>query len=224
MLFDAAGTLIRPREPVAATYARFFAEQGASVPASRLAEAFSRVLHSMPPMVFPDADRARTHALERGWWHELVRRTLRTADGSARPRDFEACFDALFTHYATPEAWEPMPGARAALDALAARGLRLAVVSNFDHRLPPLLEALGLGARIERVVLPAEAGAAKPDPRIFRVALAALDVAPAEAAYVGDDPDDDHAGASAAGLWAIDVRRLATLAELPERLQRKDLP
>jgi putative hydrolase of the HAD superfamily len=159
---------------------------------------------------------------ERSWWREIVRRTLRAADGTARPRDFEACFAALFAHYATPAAWEPMPGAAEALDALAARSMRLAVVSNFDHRLPPLLAALGLDHGIQCIVLPADAGAAKPDPRIFAFALEALGVAAGEAVYVGDDPADDHAGAAAAGLRAVDVRSLATLALLPAILERQE--
>jgi len=224
VLFDAAGTLIGLREPVGATYARFFAAEGAVVPASRLEEAFPRVLRGMPAMVFPGASREQARALERDWWREIVRRTLRAADGTARLRDRDACFDALFAHYATPAAWEARPGAAQALDALAARGLRLAVVSNFDQRLLLLLAALGLGRRLERIVLPVDAGVAKPDPRIFAVALRALDVSPAEAVYVGDDPANDHEGAAAAGLRAVDVRALATLALLPELLERKDGP
>jgi putative hydrolase of the HAD superfamily len=218
VLFDAAGTLIRLREPVGSTYARFFAAQGAEVPASRLDEAFARVLPGMPPMVFPGVAPEETRRRERDWWREVVRRTLRTADGSARPRDFEACFDALFAHYATPAAWESMPGVDEALASLASRGLRLAVVSNFDQRLRGLLAALGLARRFEHIVLPADAAAAKPDPRIFLVALEALAVLPAAAAYVGNDPVEDHDASTRAGLRAVDVRGLATLTALPDLL------
>ena len=91
-------------------------------------------------------------------------------------------------------------------------------MSNFDLRLPRLLEALDLASRLDAVVLPAHVGAAKPDPAPFTRALSELDC-PAEAAvYVGDDPDRDDAGARAAGLRAIPVGELATLAELPARL------
>lgn len=224
VLFDAAGTLIRPRENVGATYARAFAAHGAALPESRVAEAFGRVLAAMPPMVFADAAPDRVAEREKAWWREVVRRTLRAADGTARLRDFDACFDALFAHFAAASAWEPMPGAARALAALAARGLRLAVVSNFDQRLRPLLAALGLARFFDCIVLPADAGAAKPDPRIFTFALEALGVLAAEAVVVGDDPTDDHAGAVAAGLRAVDVRSLATLALLPSLLERKEPP
>ena len=67
-------------------------------------------------------------------------------------------------------------------------------------------------------MLPADVGAAKPDRRIFALALARLDVPASEALYVGDDEDRDVAGARAAGLEAIDVRSLATLSQLPARV------
>ena len=222
VLFDAAGTLIRPRESVGVTYARRFAEHGAVIGAERVGDAFARVMRGMPPMASGAAEAAA--AREKDWWREVVRRTLRAADGTARLRDFDACFEALFAHYAAASAWEPAPGAAEALETLAARGLRLAVVSNFDRRLPALLAGLGLARFFDRVVLPSDAGASKPDPRIFAFALEALGVSPAQAVYVGDDPSDDHEGAAAAGLRAVDVRALATLALLPEILARKEDP
>ncbi len=217
-LFDAAGTLIAPAEPVGETYARAAAAHGAPIPAWRLDDAFRRVLRRAPPLAFPGEAPDRVAALERGGRRERVRETLRAADQTARVADFEALFDGLFAHFARPEAWRARPGAGEALAALGARGLRLAVVSNFDHRLEPILAGLGLAGFFEAVVRPAHAGAAKPDAQIFACALARLGVAPAEAVYVGDDAEQDVAGARAAVLAAIDVAELATLAELPARI------
>jgi putative hydrolase of the HAD superfamily len=83
------------------------------------------------------------------------------------------------------------------------------MVSNFDHRLPAVLAELALAPLLDTVVLPADAGAAKPDARIFQLALARLHVAPGEALYIGDDADDDLAGASAAGLRVAHAARIA---------------
>ncbi len=221
VLFDAAGTLIRPREEVGVTYARFFAAEGARLPAERVGDAFSRVLRGMPAMAFPGADTADLERHERGWWREVVRRTLRAADGTARLRDFDACFAAIFAYYATPLAWEVMPGAEEALATLASRGVRIGVVSNFDQRLRALLADLGLGRWIECIVLPSDVGAVKPAPEIFAAALRALGVAAQHAVHVGDDPTEDHSGAAAAGIRAVDVRTLATLAGLPELIDRE---
>ena len=217
VLFDAVGTLILLREPVGATYARVARDHGVRLPAARLGDAFARVLASAPPNVHTGAEAAER---ERGWWRARVRETFRAADGRARFDDFEACFAALWRHYAGAEAWRLAPGAREGLDALAARGLSLGVLSNFDQRLHGILHELGLDACFDSVVLPADAGAAKPDRAIFAAALDALGVPAARALYVGDRADEDVAGATAAGLFALDVASLPDLGALPKALDR----
>jgi putative hydrolase of the HAD superfamily len=90
----------------------------------------------------------------------------------------------------------PEPGAFEAVRRLQRRGLALCVVSNWDVGLAEHLERLGL--RLP-VVTSAEAGAAKPDAAIFRIALERLGVEPQRALHVGDSPEDE-AGAQAAGM------------------------
>ena len=48
-----------------------------------------------------------------------------------------------------------------------------------------------------------EAGVAKPDPRIFAIALERLGADPAEAVMIGDSWVNDIAGAAAAGVRSI---------------------
>jgi putative hydrolase of the HAD superfamily len=218
VLFDAAGTLVATREPVGETYARLAAAHGVRLPAWRLEDAFRRALRSAPAPVFPGAPPELVRARERDWWRQVVRRTFRAADASARFPDFDAFFAELYDAFARPELWRAAEGAAQALAALRARGLATGVVSNFDGRLPGILRGLGLAPLLDVVVLPADAGAAKPDPRSFRCALERLGVAPHEAVFVGDDPVEDVEGARRAGLFAIRARGPATLAELPDRL------
>jgi HAD superfamily hydrolase (TIGR01509 family) len=92
--------------------------------------------------------------------------------------------------------FEPLPAAFETCNELAGRGYRLAVVSNWDVGLRGQLAQLGLDVP---VVTSAEAGAPKPDPAIFRLALARLEVEPARALHVGDS-DADEEGARAAGM------------------------
>jgi HAD superfamily hydrolase (TIGR01549 family) len=90
-----------------------------------------------------------------------------------------------------------------ALARLRGAGLRLGVVSNSDGRVVEALEAAGLRGYFDVVVDSALAGVEKPDPAIFRTALDALGVPPAEALYVGDLYDVDVLGANAAGMPAM---------------------
>lgn len=222
VLFDAAGTLIETARPVGEVYAERAAAHGVRLSPARLADAFGRILAQAPPRVFPDAPAAEIAELERGWWRRVVRSTFLATDGAARFDDFERFFAELFAHYATPAAWRARPGAREALAQLRTQGLATGCVSNFDGRLPGILAGLGLAEPLGVVMLPAEARAAKPDPRCFALALARLAVAPAEAVYVGDDAERDLAGARAAGLAAIDATGLATLADLPALLASRE--
>ena len=93
--------------------------------------------------------------------------------------------------------FRPLPGVVDAIAALRARGLALAVVSNWDCSLPERLHEAGLD--LDVTVSCAEAGAAKPDPAIFRLALERLGVRPERTLHVGDTSDDEE-GARAAGL------------------------
>lgn len=218
VLFDVAGTLIAPAEPVGETYARLAREHGVELSPARIEEAFRRVLAAAPANVHPGETRERAIELERAWWRARVRETFLAADGSARFRDFDAYFAALWEHFAGGGAWRERAGASEALRALRASRRRLAIVSNFDQRLRPILRALGLYDFFEVIVTPADCGAAKPSRAIFDACLAGLGASARDCVYVGDHARLDVEAAHAAGLTPIDVAELATLADLPARL------
>lgn len=214
VLFDAAGTLLAPREPVGESYARLARRYGVTLSAWRVGDAFRRIFAQAEPMVFPAAAPEEVDALERAWWRSIVRATFLAADSAQRFSDFDAFFEQIWARFAAAESWRARPGSHELLARLCARGLRTGVVSNFDRRLPRILEGLGLAAHLDAVVLPSDARAAKPDRRIFTMALERLGVAAAEALFVGDDAQRDLEGARAAGLQAVDATVLATLSDL----------
>lgn len=72
---------------------------------------------------------------------------------------------------------------------------------------PADLEAIGLAHHFKISVAAHRFGRPKPDPEIFLAACRALEVAPSEAAYVGDDPVIDVEGAQKAGLQGIWLNR-----------------
>ena len=214
VLFDAAGTLLAPREPVGESYARLARDYDVELSAWRVGEAFRRIFSQAEPMVFPEAKPEESPSLERDWWKRVVRSTFLAADSTKRFSDFDAFFERLWARFAAPDSWLLRPGSRELLARLRTRGLRIGVVSNFDRRLPAILEGLGLTAQLDVIVLPSDARAAKPDRRIFALALERIGVAAAEALFVGDDEQLDLEGARAAGLRAVDATALATLSDL----------
>jgi 2-haloalkanoic acid dehalogenase type II len=111
-----------------------------------------------------------------------------------------------------------------ALQELRQRGERLVAVSNWDCSLPAVLERCGLGELLDGVVSSAAAGARKPDPAIFQKALELAGIGPDQALHVGDTPEEDVAGARAAGIRALLIDRsgnggdIASLSEIREHL------
>ena len=208
--FDAAGTLIRVAEPVGETYARIAAQVGATLAPADLDVAFREILPSMPPMAFPDIDEPDLQDAERGWWRDLVERVVRHA---GRVDAFDDYVDALFAYYAAGAAWRTYPEAHSVLEAVRRRGLRIAVVSNFDSRLPPILRELGLEPLVDTIVYSTGCGAAKPSPRIFHYTLEQLGVTPKSTLHVGDSLSADFDGAGAAGLKAVHLNRADGIPE-----------
>ncbi|MEA2399450.1 MAG: hypothetical protein QOK25_3006 [Thermoleophilaceae bacterium] len=102
------------------------------------------------------------------------------------------------------EAYPEVPGA---LAEMRERGVRLVAASNWDWSLPEVLERAGLRALLDGVVCSAVAGAAKPDAAVFSAALAVAGCDAGEALHAGDSLEKDVAGARAAGLRAVLVRR-----------------
>jgi len=91
------------------------------------------------------------------------------------------------------------------LGRLAAR-YRLGLVSNFYGNLDTVCEDLGLRALFSVIVDSTAVGCTKPDPRIFRHALAALGCEPGDALFVGDSLPRDMVGARRVGIehvWLV---------------------
>jgi putative hydrolase of the HAD superfamily len=102
---------------------------------------------------------------------------------------------------------EPDGQALAVLDELRAAGVRLAIVSNAASHSERLLDRFGLRDRVSATAMSWSVGVLKPDPLIYRTALAALGVVPGQAAYVGDGGDDELGGARRLGLRTVLVER-----------------
>ena len=99
------------------------------------------------------------------------------------------------------------PEAQAVLEALRPR-YRNALITNWDHApwIRRWLVDSEIGGWFEDIVISDEAGFAKPDPRIFMIALERLGLEPGEMAYVGDAPEDVR-GALAVGSIPILIKR-----------------
>ena len=203
LLLDAMGTLITLRQPLGITYAELAARHGLRAEPEAIGRAFARLYPEAPPLAFPGLADGALRQAEIGWWGRLIDAVLLATAGVAAPLELH---HQLFEAFADPALWRVYDDVPPMLERWRAAGLRLAVVSNFDSRLAGLLVGLGLAERFAAVVVSSRAGAAKPSPRPFQLALDALGATAEQAWHVGDSPEDE-AGARAAGLRCLIVRR-----------------
>ncbi len=220
--FDATGTLIEVAESVGTVYSRAAQAAGIKLPAWRLDDAFARVLRHAPSLASVGAaaaSRAEREAAEIAWWCERVRQTFQATDSTVEFADPKAFALTLFETYRSAEAWRARPGARELLVALRAEGFGLGLASHFDHRLPKLLEDLALIEFFSAIEIPSLHGRAKPDRSVFEALARALGARLDELAYVGDDAPEVLEAIRVLGLLVIDVRQVAALPEIADRLR-----
>jgi putative hydrolase of the HAD superfamily len=114
---------------------------------------------------------------------------------------------SVYDAFGRAERWRVYDDVAASFDRLAARGIKIGVISNWDRRLRQLLVELGLHERVGAVISSAMVGLHKPDPRIFEFACDRLGVTPQAAAHVGDHYYADVLGARVAGMTPVLIDR-----------------
>jgi putative hydrolase of the HAD superfamily len=212
--FDVGGTLIKPQPSVGHVYAEVAAKNGfKNVSPDDLNRQFAAAWRGM-----------KTFNHRREEWAALVDKTFA---GLVKNPPSATFFPELYDRFSEPDAWQVFEDVASTLDYLASKGINLGIISNWDERLRPLLDRLGLARYFEVIIVSCEVGFPKPSPVIFQQAAKKLGVAPQFILHVGDCPKNDAAGAKSAGFAGLllDRRReeeseedIGSLWELERRL------
>jgi len=187
--FDVGGTLIQPWPSVGHVYAEVASRNGLLVSPELLNRQFAEAWKGFDGFNHTKED-----------WRRMVDLTFQ---GLARTPPSLTFFEQLYSRFMAPEVWRTFPDVLQALEMLRSRGLKLAVISNWDERLRPLLHSLELDRYFEEIVISCEVGAAKPSVMIFSRTAEALKLSPSEILHVGDDAIADVGGAHGAGFKAV---------------------
>jgi len=103
--------------------------------------------------------------------------------------------------------YQPFPDALQVLRKLG-QTFRLGLVTNGPCDLQyDKLDVAGLKGCFGAILVSREVGIAKPDPRIFAIALDRLEVPASDAVFVGDTPKTDIVGSHGAGMKAVWLNR-----------------
>ena len=141
------------------------------------------------------------------WWAALEPRfaaafaAVGVDEGSAR-----RMAKAVRGAYLVPERWRLYDDALPVLEELSARGWEHVLLTNHVPELGEILRHLGLDGYLRGVSNSAKTGYEKPHPEAFRGVLEKLSGTDA-VWMIGDSAEADVAGAEAAGIPAILVRR-----------------
>jgi HAD superfamily hydrolase (TIGR01509 family) len=158
------------------------------------------------------------HGEARARGEDFFRRVLEAAGAEPVRIGLEAAATHVWDEHLRDNLWTRVfPGVHEALALLKQAGLRLGVISNAEGTIRALLERIGVLDAFELVLDSAIVGVAKPDPRIFEMALQGLAVAPDRAVMVGDSVAADVKGAWGAGVPAalIDPFDVHPLCQAP---------
>lgn len=211
LTFDVTGTLIHsPR--LGALYSEVLGRHGIQVDPHQAGRLVREVWQELACRADPGSDRFTANpAGPRGWWKRFLDRFCEHLEAPP-PSPFAAA--ELYHRFASAEAWKVYSEVPGVLSRLQEAGLRLGVISNWDPRLPDLLERLDLARFFDAIVYSSAVGVEKPDRRIFLHAVERLRVPPGSALHVGDGRLEDVEGALGAGLRALHLDRLRGTGDL----------
>ena len=222
VFFDAGETLVHPHPSFAELFARVLHREGHDVS--------PELVHDRVHVVSDRfAEAARDEELwttspekSRAFWHSVYDIFL---DDLEVP-ETAGLHEVLYGEFTDVSNYALFDDVMPVLERLRDADVTLGVVSNFEEWLERLLDALGVSPFFEVRVISGIEGMEKPDPRIFRLALARAGVPASRSVYVGDNPVFDVGPAAEIGMLPvlIDRRdrfpgfssaRIRTMADLP---------
>lgn len=218
--FDIHGTLIHsPR--LGEVYAEILGRHGIEVGSHEAFDTVRRVWEEFSCRREPGQDLFASHPQgSRGFWYEFIDRVCLLLGREPASRFAKA---ELYQAFTGPEPWEVFEEVPEVLSAIESKGIPMVVVSNWDDRLPILLERLEIARFFESIVFSAGVGSEKPFSTIFLRALEELSLPAQEVVHVGDRLREDVEGARGVGMQSIhltrdsgtgDLRDLRPLVEL----------
>ena len=213
VLFDAGDTLLAPAPSFQGRFVAVAAAHGLPLEEAAVDAAIAEAVRAAEwPADWTDP------ATQRSFWVGFYRQVLAALghegmEGSGEPQGGAPVglelAEALFAAFSDPAGYRLFDDARPALEALAGRGLKLGVVSNFEPWLEDVLALEGVDHLFAAVAISGKLGVAKPDPEIFLAALAEAGADPAATVHVGDQPANDVAAARAVGITPVLIDRFA---------------
>lgn len=198
IFFDVDFTLIYPGPMFQGEgYVQFCRRYGMEVDAGRFPHA---VLAAAPVL-----DEVQSHEYDASIFVRYTRRIIEEMGGAGDQLD--ACATEIYAEWAACQHFFLYDDVEPALRELAARGLKIGLISNSHRCLVSFQQHFALDGLIAAAISSSEHGYLKPHPSIFESALARAGVSATESVMVGDSYAHDVEGARQVGMRGILVQR-----------------
>lgn len=214
VFFDAGNTLLRVHPSIGNIYSESAEKFGVNVSPEQIEKSFQEHWKNTLPLVSNEGHRL-TYEKERDWWRYIVREVFQPF---VPFENFEAFFESLYERFARSDTWRLYDDVASVLDYLKSRDLKLAIVSNWDSRLPALCDQLGITSFFQTVVVSSLVGYEKPHPAIFQIALERTQLSPKQVLYIGDDPFLDYQAAQKLDIHALHLDRYGRFPAHPDKI------
>jgi putative hydrolase of the HAD superfamily len=199
VFFDFGDTLAYRARPIFEIWQEIAAERGIILSEEALVEARTAADAFYGPQVYEFKGR-----MNEFWdlYHKCILERLEIADPNGSL--LRAVNSALPS---TTKWYELFPESLHVISTLKERGCGVGIVTNSTEGILERLKNLGLNEYLDTVVCSQEAGAEKPDPAPFILALRRSGRSAGECIFVGDSPEADIQGARSVGIEAILIDR-----------------
>ncbi len=207
VLFDVDFTLAKPGPDLGPDgYRRFGERHGLVLDPARYATARAAAIETL--------ERHPELRHDEELWFAFTERIIRGMGGDAdAARDLAVEMTRLWENSANFDLYDDV---LPVIADLRRHGLKLGLISNSAREIAEFVAHHALD--VDCAITSRSHGWTKPHPTIFQAALELLQVAPADAAMVGDSVEDDIEGALALGMAAFLIDREGRHPEAPRRL------
>ena len=203
VFFDAADTLFYIKDGLGNTYADTAKKYGVEPSPSDLKKAFSKHFNEAPPLAFDTDSHSERKQLEKDWWYKVVKNVYIELGMFGQ---FDEYFNDLFEVF-RKDAWTLFSETIEVLRELKNRNYKLIVVSNFDSRVYDVCKNLNIFDYFDDFIISSEAGFAKPEIEIFKLALERNSLNSSNCLHTGDNFLNDYVCPISIGMNALYLDR-----------------
>ncbi len=201
VLLDAGETLLYALPSTAAIAAAVAGEAGFPFTTAEVRTAWDSVEPEAQARIEAGERATLSTGRSQRFWFWFYGRLL-TKLGTPHDRH-EALARAFYERFTMLDTWALYDDAPACLEQLRRADVTLALVSNWESWLEPLLHHRQIHHYFDALAISGQVGAEKPDAAIFHAALDQSGATAEEAVHIGDSVTSDVEGAQAVGIRPV---------------------